>query len=120
MPLRTDTIPNSLCLQVHMVFRVQVCVNGQRLHNEDLLFARFYVSEDDTCDLARTWGCSIWFGGRLSTMCISPHFSFWHGRQKPFLADMLDLWPPADLIPCTAPSHEDREEAYEIGAWTLT
>ena len=99
MLLRTDTIPNSLCLQVHMDFRVQVCVNGQRLHNEDLLFERIYVSEDNTCDLARTWGCGIWFGGRLSTTCISLHFTFWHaGDRSHFWLTCLTYGHPQTLF----------------------
>ena len=75
-----------LCLLVRLVFRVQVCVNGHRLHNEDLLFVRFYVSEDDVSTrvtLARTWGCGIWFGGRLGTK---------HGDERPAGTLSMLLW----------------------------
>ena len=48
-------------------------------------------------------------------MCISP---FWQAgdRSHFLLNDMLELWPPTDLIPRAVPFHEDREEAYQVGA----
>ena len=82
MLLRTDTIPDLLCLQVHMVFRVQVCVNGQRLHNEDLLFVRLYVSEDDTHDPSQDLGLRHLVWGHYV------HFSILASRrQKPLFAE---------------------------------
>ncbi|KAL3155450.1 hypothetical protein ABBQ38_011006 [Trebouxia sp. C0009 RCD-2024] len=120
--------------------RAEVCHPHQKPYRENLLFVRFYASEDEPtaiCDPRQDLGLRHLVWGRVECkargrktrwqphyavveaqaavqqVCICPHFAFWkQGNRNHFLVnDLLDLWPPTDLIPATVPSPEDRQQA---------
>ena len=80
-PEQTQYLPFVMFAGAHG-FRVQVCADRQRLHNDVLLFVRFHMRMRRVT-LARTWSCSIWFGGWLGTKL---------GGERPAGTLSMPLW----------------------------